>query len=188
MYLWQLCKWQRLLHFCRFSGVTFCYWYFGGSFCNNYANDCFCCSYTVRSFCSIYASESFWSKYVGDNFIIIMQMGVSVAIMQVVLSAVHYASCHCKTPLPFCLWKKRPENAFLTLAVNYHKFIVYTVLFHEKGYFYFNPLSATITKWSNTFKQFVGKLPTNCLSMFDHFVGLALEGLSFVHHKKLHLK
>ena len=27
MYLWQLCKWQRLLHFCRFSGVTFCYWY-----------------------------------------------------------------------------------------------------------------------------------------------------------------
>ena len=33
------------------------------------------------------------------------------------------------------------------------------------------------TKWSNTPKQFVGKLPTNCLSMFDHFVGLALKGL-----------
>ena len=26
-------------------------------------------------------------------------------------------------------------------------------------------------------KQFVGKLPTNCLSVFDHFVGLALKGL-----------
>ena len=38
-------------------------------------------------------------------------------------------------------------------------------------------LSANFTKWSNTFKQFVGKLPTNCLSMFDHFVGLALKGL-----------
>ena len=25
--------------------------------------------------------------------------------------------------------------------------------------------------------QFVGKLPTNCLSVFDHFVGLALKGL-----------
>ena len=34
-----------------------------------------------------------------------------------------------------------------------------------------NPLSANITKWPNTLKQFVGKWPTNCLSMFDHFVG-----------------
>ena len=33
-----------------------------------------------------------------------------------------------------------------------------------------NPLSANPTKWSNTLKQFVGKLPTNCLSVFDHFV------------------
>ena len=42
----------------------------------------------------------------------------------------------------------------------------------------FNPLSANFTKWSNTFKQFVGKLSTNCLSVFDHFVGLGLKGLS----------
>ena len=41
----------------------------------------------------------------------------------------------------------------------------------------FNPLSAKFMKWSNTLKQFVGKLPTNCLSVFDHFVGLALKGL-----------
>ena len=41
-----------------------------------------------------------------------------------------------------------------------------------------NPLSANPTKWSNTLKQFVGKLPTNCLSVSDHFVGLALKGLS----------
>ena len=40
-----------------------------------------------------------------------------------------------------------------------------------------NPLSANPTKWSNTLKQFVGKLPTNCLSVFDHFVKLALKGL-----------
>ena len=40
-----------------------------------------------------------------------------------------------------------------------------------------NPLSANPTKWSNTLKQFVGKLPTNCLSVFDHFVKLALNGL-----------
>ena len=40
-----------------------------------------------------------------------------------------------------------------------------------------NPLSANPTKWSNTLKQFVDNLPTNCLSWLDHFVGLALKGL-----------
>ena len=40
-----------------------------------------------------------------------------------------------------------------------------------------NPLSANFKKWSNTLKQFVGKLPTNCLSVFGHFVELALKGL-----------
>ena len=46
-----------------------------------------------------------------------------------------------------------------------------------------NPLSANPTKWSNTLKQFVCKLPMNCLSVFDHFVGLALEGLSHLEKK-----
>ena len=45
-----------------------------------------------------------------------------------------------------------------------------------KGWFV-NPLSTNPTKWSDTLKQFVSKLSTNCLSVFDHFVGLALEGL-----------
>ena len=40
-----------------------------------------------------------------------------------------------------------------------------------------NPLRDNPTKWSNTLKQFVGNLPTNCLSVFDHFVKLALKGL-----------
>ena len=39
----------------------------------------------------------------------------------------------------------------------------------------FNPLSAKLTKWPNTLKQFVDNLPTNCLSVFGHFVGLALK-------------
>ena len=42
---------------------------------------------------------------------------------------------------------------------------------------YLNSSSANFTKWSNTLKQFVGKLLTNCLSVFEHFVGLALKGL-----------
>ena len=40
-----------------------------------------------------------------------------------------------------------------------------------------NPLSVNPTKWSNTLKQLVGKLPTNCLSVFDHFGKLAHKGL-----------
>ena len=40
-----------------------------------------------------------------------------------------------------------------------------------------NPLSANPTKWSNTLKQFVGKLSTKCLSVCDHFVELALKEL-----------
>ena len=40
-----------------------------------------------------------------------------------------------------------------------------------------NPLSANPTKWSNKLKQFVGNLPTSCLSVFDHFVILGLKGL-----------
>ena len=39
---------------------------------------------------------------------------------------------------------------------------------------------ANFTKWSNTLKQSVGQLLTNCLSVFDYFVGLALKGLKFL--------
>ena len=37
-----------------------------------------------------------------------------------------------------------------------------------------NPLSANPAKWSNTLKQFVGNLSTNCLSVSDHFMNLAM--------------
>ena len=43
---------------------------------------------------------------------------------------------------------------------------------------WFDALSANPPKWSDTLKQFVGKLPTNCLSVFDHFVRLVLKGLT----------
>ena len=41
-----------------------------------------------------------------------------------------------------------------------------------------NPLSTNPTKWSNTLKQFVDKLLTNCLSAFDHFVKFVFIGLT----------
>ena len=49
--------------------------------------------------------------------------------------------------------------------------------FRQKMCVVLNPLSANPTKWSNTLKQSVGSLPTNCLSVFDHFVGLVLKCL-----------
>ena len=45
----------------------------------------------------------------------------------------------------------------------------------------FNSLSTNLIKWSNTLQQSVGKLPTNCFSVFDRFQGLALEGLRACH-------
>ena len=42
-----------------------------------------------------------------------------------------------------------------------------------------NLLSANPRKWSNTLKQFVSCWPTNCLTVFDHFLGLALKGLIY---------
>ena len=40
-----------------------------------------------------------------------------------------------------------------------------------------DPLTTNPIKWSNKLKLFVSKLPTNCLSVFDHFVKLVLKGL-----------
>ena len=42
------------------------------------------------------------------------------------------------------------------------------------------PLSANSSKWSNTRKQFVDSLPTKFLSVFNHFVELASEGLTLM--------
>ena len=43
------------------------------------------------------------------------------------------------------------------------------------------PISANIKKWSNTLKQFVGKLATYCLTVLDLFMGLPLKGLKTDH-------
>ena len=41
----------------------------------------------------------------------------------------------------------------------------------------FKPLSANLTKWSNT-QTIRGNLRTNYLSVFDHFIELALKGFT----------
>ena len=52
------------------------------------------------------------------------------------------------------------------------------MIYDPTKYLDINPLSSNPTKWSNKLKQFVGNLPTNCLSVFDHFVLLAVKGLN----------
>ena len=80
---------MRVLRFyCNYAGDTLCYSYASGSFCCNHACDCFYANYAVRSFCSTFASDGLCVEYMG-TIIVFMQVEFSVAIMQVVLSAVH---------------------------------------------------------------------------------------------------
>ena len=51
--------------------------------------------------------------------------------------------------------------------------------------FALNPVSASPTKYSSTLKQFVGKLSTNCLSVFDHFMRLGLKGFILSEFKRI---
>ena len=44
------------------------------------------------------------------------------------------SSCHWKTLVLFCLGKKRPENSFSTLTVNYRKTVQKNKLWHSKHY------------------------------------------------------
>ena len=65
-----------------------------------------------------------------------------------------------------------------TLAV-----LPYTAALINMPWLCFNLLSAKLTKWPNTRKQFVGNLLTNCLSVFGHFVGLAIKGVKARHEQ-----
>ena len=51
-------------------------------------------------------------------------------------------------------------------------------IYDPNKYLNLNPLSSNLTKWPNKLKQFVSNLPRNCLSVFDHFVILAVKGLN----------
>ena len=78
-------------------------------------------------------------------------------------------------------------SKLIDLAVTFDRFVAQLTCNNS-----INPLNAKITKWSNTLKQFTSKLPTNFLSVFDHFVGLAFKGLrnSFItkmNTAKIHL-
>ena len=66
-----------------------------------------------------------------------------------------------------------PGNCFFPLQKNTESIEINRNI----GTNWVNPLSGNPTKWSNTFKQFAGSLPTNCLNVFDRFTSLSLKGL-----------
>ena len=80
--------------------------------------------------------------------------------------------CH-KTKLEVCKYNKdiRRKSRFYNVAFMKWKIENFSIMDSKKtiqlmseNLSLFNPLSASPTKWSNTLKQFVGKLPMNCLS------------------------
>ena len=75
------------------------------------------------------------------------------------------------------IWQKT-YGSIICLAGNILFFVVNWI----------NLLSANPTKWPNSLKQFVGKLPTNCLSVFDNFVKLALKGFNISFFKTMPAK
>ena len=73
--------------------------------------------------------------------------------------------------------KKWPNMLLKSYGVNTASANTARFLKHTWSFSNIIPLRADPTKWSNTIKQLVGKLPTNCLSVFDHSVGLVPKGL-----------
>ena len=77
------------------------------------------------------------------------------------------------------------RSVFRFENLDFHRSSLDTALFSSIWHYFIflrlhphiNSLSADLTKWSNTLKQFVGNLLTNCLNVFDCFVKLALKGL-----------
>ena len=49
-------------------------------------------------------------------------------------------------------------------------------------------LSANAIKWFNTLKQFRRQQTTNCLSVFDYFVGFTLKGLNWQNQRMINDK
>ena len=83
----------------------------------------------------------------------------------------------CKSKLKFTELKDLCFQKYRSFSRRYH-FIILLREFTNYVYWLINPLIANLTKWSNTLKQFVGNFPTNCLSVFDNFMRLALEELN----------
>ena len=89
---------QVLKFYCNYVGGTFCYTYVGGSFCCNDAGDFSVAIYSYR-FLQHLCRWKFLQQICGWQILLKLSKWEPVAIMQVALSAVHYAHdyfyCNC---------------------------------------------------------------------------------------------
>ena len=91
---------------------------------------------------------------------------------------------------PYCACRLITTKLCISYNPKIEFHVLYYAILHKSIHIKYDPwckiipLSANPTKWSNTLKQFVSKLLTNCLCVFDHFVKLALKGLlsSFINN------
>ena len=93
-------------------------------------------------------------------------------ILPLLIKLVFYLKTTFLSKLEFFLWTKLLENFVLAKYL-----IPITVTLIIISNIKLNPVSTNFTKWPNTLKKFVDNLPTNYLSVFGHFVKLALKGL-----------
>ena len=70
------------------------------------------------------------------------------------------------TPKTFCVNKTKDKLIKNSANANSRHF-----------YIFINVLSVNPKRWSNKLSQFVANLPTNCLSVHDHFIKLELKEL-----------
>ena len=84
-----------------------------------------------------------------------------------------------------CMMSNQSQMGYLKMRQKIHarkrKQIDYPVVYKDgNGKYIINPVRDNPKKWSDTIKQSVGNLPTNCLNVFDHFVWLVLKRLAHV--------
>ena len=79
-----------------------------------------------------FGNEVYFRDIMTVSLRIFKKLGHSLVDKKALITTTLISSSHSKTLAPFCLQKKRSENAFLTLIVNYCKIVQKNKLNHEK--------------------------------------------------------
>ena len=146
----------------------------------NFANNYFIILKILFRFNSIYPNVHILTFYRHWNFI--WRCLFLVSILNKLAHVLLHPYCACRLITTKLCISYNPKIEFHVLYYAYY--IKYSIHIKYEPWCKIIPLNANPTKWSNTLKQLVTKLLTNCLCVFDHFVKLALKGLlsSFINN------
>ena len=120
----------------------------------------------MQTFCKIFANFFIDWRWHGSVSVYLVQLVKYQSLLQPWAFNISFSSSCQKANL------HERFHTILKALVTFHN---HTSDIHVPG---INPLSANPLKWSNALKQFVGNLPTNFLSVFDHLMKLAFKGLT----------